>query len=242
MFRAWHWQRNRIPGFDKIHLDLDKTETYDKDDVVFALSRFICEVRKKNGDEFPPKTLKHIIITVQMHFHGVGFAWYLLEDPDFLRLAMVLDNKMKENASKGLGRIVRKAEPLDADDIKMMWEKGVLGEDSPRKLSDTVLFLLGLNFALRAGQEHKNLRRPGFDPQIKLVVDDGEEVLEYTEDLSTKTNKGGLKNGNMLGKSSCIYPAENPEHCPVHLYKKYLEQLPPPGKYKELYLQANSNK
>ena len=99
-----------------------------------------------------------------------------------------------------------------------------------------------MNFALHAGQEHKNLRRPGFDPQIKIVTDDGEEVLEYTEDLSTKTNKGGLKNGNMLGKSSSIYPAENPEHCPVRLYKKYIEQLPPPGKYKELYLQANSNK
>ena len=149
-------------------MDLDNSETFDKDDAVFALSRFICEVHKKNGDDFPPKTLKHIIISVQMHFHGVGFAWYLLEDPDFLRLAMVLDNKMKENASKGLGRIVRKAEPLDANDIKMMWEKGVLGEDTPRKLSDTVLFLLGLNFALHAAKSIKILEDQGLIHKLKL--------------------------------------------------------------------------
>lgn len=39
-----------------------------------------------------------------------------------------------------------------------MWQKGMLGTDSPKRLLDPLLYSLGLNFALRAAQEHRNLR------------------------------------------------------------------------------------
>lgn len=47
-------------------------------------------------------------------------------------------------------------------------EKGILGTDTPEKLRDTLLFLLGLNFALRGGAEHYNLRN-GENSQLKLA-------------------------------------------------------------------------
>ena len=39
--------------------------------------------------------------------------------------------------------------------------KKVLGKDTPDKLNSTVLFLLGLNMVLMAGDEHNTLRHPG---------------------------------------------------------------------------------
>ena len=40
-----------------------------------------------------------------------------------------------------------------------MWKEGILGEDMPEKLRNTVLFLLGLNVTLHAIDEHYYLRR-----------------------------------------------------------------------------------
>ena len=53
--------------------------------------------------------------------------------------------------------------------------------------------MLGLHCALCGGVEHSNLRRPGFNEQIKIEVDGGGvEHLVYTEDPLQKTNQGGL--------------------------------------------------
>ena len=35
-----------------------------------------------------------------------------------------------------------------------LWSDNILGEDSPDKLCSTVLYLLGVNCALRAGDKH----------------------------------------------------------------------------------------
>ena len=242
MYCAWKWQHNRLGTFEPITVDLDDVTLVTKEELVFALSRFICETRKKDGSEFPPKTLKHIILIIQMYLNSKGHVYEFLDDPEFHKLAMCVDNKMKENAKMGLGCTVRKAEPLDSKQVQQLWKSGVLGDDDPKKMSKTLLFLLGVNLALRAGWEHKSLRRPGCDPQITLVDEGGDECLLYCEDLSTKTNQGGLKHQQIDGKSVLVHPADDPQRCPVVYYKKYIAMLPKTFKFKELYLQANSKK
>ena len=77
-----------------------------------------------------------------------------------------------------------------------MWDKGVLGEHEPEILCDTVLFLVGINCGLRAGDEHHDLRRdaPGKPSQFSFQrSENGDRCVVYTEDTVTKTNDGGLK-------------------------------------------------
>ena len=177
MFKSWKWERNRVyPG--QITVDLEDVSTFSKAALVHDLSRFIVETRKRDGSEFPPKMLKHIILIIQMYLKSIGFVYEFLEDPEFNRLTNCLDNKMKQNAAKGLGRTVRKAEPLEPHHLKELWEGGYLGHDTPRKLTDTLLFLIGINFGLRAGKEHRALRRPGFNSQFDLVYIDGVQCPE----------------------------------------------------------------
>ena len=240
MYRAWMWLRNRIyPG--SITVDLDNIGTISKEALVHDLSHFIVETRKKNGEEFPPKTLKHIILMIQMYLSSVGLVYEFLEDQCFIGLRNCLDNKMKINAKKGLGRHVRKADPLEPEHLEKLWDGGYLGVDTPRKLSNTILFLLGINFSLHAGGEHRALKRPGFDPQVRIVSINGQDCLEYVEDLATKTNQGGLKHEQLNAKNSVVYPCRVKNRCPVEIFKIYMSKLPV-GSEPCLYLKCNSKK
>ena len=89
----------------------------------------------------------------------------------------------------GLGIKLKKAEPLTNDDEDVLWQKGALGDHTPQWLLDTLIFYIGMNFALRSGDEHHRLR---FYPcQIEAKQDDnGQHCLLYTEDVS-KNHRGG---------------------------------------------------
>ena len=67
----------------RISVDLENPATFNKEDMVFALSHFICETRKIGGEEFPPSTLCYILITVQMHLESLGYSWKLIDGPEF---------------------------------------------------------------------------------------------------------------------------------------------------------------
>ena len=57
------------------------------------------------------------------------------------------------------------ADIITEEQENIMWEKGLLGINYPQLL-DRMLYQIGLNFALYAGQEHRNLRT-GPQSQIK---------------------------------------------------------------------------
>ena len=99
-----------------------------------------------------------------------------------------------------------------------------------------MLFMNGLYFALRSGQEHRQLR---FNPcQIRLHERQGEKpYLEYTEDVS-KNRPGGLKNRKTKPKVVVHYSnEENPERCFVRLFKLYTSLCPQQSPKNSFYLQ-----
>ena len=69
-------------------------------------------------------------------------------------------------------------------------EKGLLGDGSPQALLDTMVFLCGIHFALRSGEEHHSLQLS----QFELIEDGVAAHLVYTENYS-KNNQGGLQQG-----------------------------------------------
>ena len=76
-----------------------------------------------------------------------------------------------------------------------LWEKNILGEDTPDKLRNTVLFLIGINCGLHAGDEHYDLRRPSPNKCSQFSFQrnpEGKRCVFCTEDTVTKTNDGGL--------------------------------------------------
>ena len=122
-----------------------------------------------------------------------------------------------------------------------MWKSGVLGEDTPDKLRDTVLFLLGMNILLRVVEEHYYLRRPMPNEESQLsfrINGEGVECLVYHEDSVSKTHDGGLNDFRKDRKIVWVYPSENVNRCPVRLVKKYMSLCPKYYKKNNFYLQG----
>ena len=111
---------------------------------------------------------------------------------------------------------------LTEEEENIVWEKGLLVEETPQSLLDTIVFYCGLYFALLSGKEHRQLRR--HPCQIQLV--DERAHLKYTEDVS-KNHPGGLKGRNISPKI-VLYDSNphNPECCFVHLLKLYCKLCP----------------
>ena len=132
---------------------------------------------------------------------------------------------MKERARQGIGVDVNQANLITQEQENYLWQQCFLGSEYAELLRDTLVWVLGVNFALRAGQEHRNLRLR--NSQLSLQCGElGREFLQCTEDIST-TNNGGLSHLRIKRKVVRAYKnLTNVERCPVELYKKYLSRVP----------------
>ena len=149
---------------------------------------------------------------------------------------------MKQRAEQNIGTVKRQAEFISYEHENELWSRGILGEDNPDQLRDTVLFLLGINLALRAVDEHYSLRRDSQEKSSQLSFQrnsKGDRCLVYHEDTCTKTNNGGLKHMQKERKIVWIYPNKNDvSHCAVRLVDKYLGLCPSKTKKPNFYLRS----
>ena len=142
------------------------------------MCEFITELRTYNEKDYPPNSVKELIVAIQMYLMKHKVLWKLLDDTDdkFMDLYTIVDNMMKQRVAMGLG-VIKSATPISCNIEEDLWSSDVLGEHCPKQLSDTIMYLLAVNLALRGGLEHKNLRCPGFNPQIVVSKDsDGVDV------------------------------------------------------------------
>ena len=165
------------------------------------MSRFVMELRKKDGSVFPPNSLHHICCGLMRYLRSSGKPELdIFKDSEFAEFRTVLDSQMKRLKAAGIGANKKKAEPITVEEEEILWQKGLLGDSNPQTLVDTMLFMNGIYFALRGGKEHRDLRHE--PSQILLVEKPGERsYLKYAEDIS-KNHPGGLKGRNVTPKRS----------------------------------------
>ena len=241
------WRQERLETFNYdapiYFADLCNLDSLTKENFQHAMCRFIPEVQKRNGNgDYPAKTLYQMVVSLQKYLSVNKINWKLVEGPDFEELHTVLDNIMREHTQANIGVTPRQADVISYKAEEKLWIMGILGEDTPDKLHNTVLFLLGMNVLLRAVEEHYYLRHLTSDgtSQISFETNDqGVKCLVYREDSCTKTHDGGLKDMRNDRKIVWVYPNKsNVNRCPVRLVEKYLALCPKQGKKPNFYLQS----
>lgn len=210
-------------------------------DLSYWLERFVLEIRKRDGSEYVPATLHHIVCGIMRHLRETDPTIDVFNDPTFTHFRKTLDGEMKRIRSTGTGTKKKQAELITEEEEEQLWSTGTLGDHSPIALLNTIFYMCGIYFALRSGQEHRQLR---YQPcQIEVIENPGKRAyLLYTEDVS-KNNQGGLKGRKIIPKSVRHYANEdNPTRCFVRLFKLYNSLCPKNRPADALYLKPLINK
>ena len=217
------WSSHRASEYGDTIPSLDSISSAD---FAHHMSNFVFEIRKKDGSEFPPESLHHLVSGLQRFVRWKNnLAIDVFKDAEFAEFRRCLDSEMKRLQRAGLGSRRRKAEPLTSAEEEILWEKGLLGDSTPQSLVDTILVMNGLYFALQGGAEHRQLRSNPY--RIQVIEKPGQRsYLEYVEDMS-KNRPGGLKGRKLKPKIVQHHDnPDNPARCFVRLFKLYQSLLP----------------
>ena len=225
MFEEWrnNW-RVRLDDTLKV---LKEPNEFTKFDLNECLQYFVAEMRKCDGEMYPPETQKGIIASIQHHFrNNFGKNWSIFLDPEFEETRKTLDAMMKLSAREGNVKPKKRARSIEFEEESELWKNGSFGSSNGQQLLDTLIYYFGLHLSLRACQEHRNLEY-GLNSQLSIKsTPEGEEFIEYVERCS-KNKSFGLKKCHMEPKVTRIFEnSEEPSRCVVRLYKTYINHRP----------------
>ena len=187
------------------------------------LSRFVLAVRKKNGEEYEPSSLRDMLSSVQRHLNKHNYGLSVIDGIQFNGLRGALKSKQMDLKSQGKGNRTNKAEALTDEEVAKLYETGQLGLSSPGSLLNSLWFYNCVYFGLRGGKEEHRRVTWG---DITLKVDNsGQEFIEYNE-RQTKTRTGeNIRNI----REKCPRAWSNPDDsnkCPVAAFKLFKEKRP----------------
>ena len=124
-----------VPEYDTLYTLCDL-------ELCFWLSKFVHEIKKKDGSEYPPNTLYQICAGLQRALRENGLPELdIFRNPRYKLFQDSIDSRMKTLTRTGMGVNVEQAKPIPGDEEEILWPKGLLGEDDPRMLVNTFIYL-----------------------------------------------------------------------------------------------------
>ena len=96
-------------------------------DLDLFLCKFFMSVRKSDGEEYEPDSLTCIQSSLSRYLKSKGSVLSLRNDPHLSTHRDVLAAKRRELKQKGKGLRSHKSEDVSADQLDVLYEKGLLG-------------------------------------------------------------------------------------------------------------------
>ena len=186
------------------------------------LCRFLVSLKKKNGEDYEPSCLRGIICSFDRELRRKNYQQSITYGPGFAKVRDTLKMKQRQLKSSGKGNLPNKKDPLSSDDIEELWRANQLGAATPDSILQTLWLYTTIHFGLRGCQEHRDMCWG----DVTLKRDDGgREYLEFTE-RQTKTRTGENPRDIRTVKPKLWANMNNPDRCPIKIYKKYAEIRP----------------
>lgn len=185
------------------------------------IPKFIAEVRKPDGSKYKSSSLCNIYAGLNRYITSeIDPESNLYRSPQFLKCNQTVDGIIRNLQSQEPTH-KKQAQYITPDLESNLWEKGVMGDDTPSKLLNTLLFMCGKYFGLRGGDELRNIRANCFSFRNKA---DGIVEVTYNESTS-KCVHGGLSRRHL--PKSITFSEKVAQRYSFHkLFKKYLALCP----------------
>lgn len=114
--------------------------SYDAKQLDETLQKFFAKIRKKDGSEYEPDSLRVMLASLDRHLREKNAAFSTAKDIEFSNRRKVLEGKVRLLRQEGFGKRPNAAKALTSQDKELLWSKGVLGSHSPQSLIQTMWF------------------------------------------------------------------------------------------------------
>ena len=212
VFQSWAKSR---------HLENVSIETMPPEELDTVLTKFYAEVKKKDGDDYEPESLKIMQSAIERHLKDKNYPLSIARSREFHNSQEVLNAKALSLRQQGKGKRPNKAQPLTPDEESALWEKGQLGDFNGKVLTNVNFKNLTEQLGFRGRQEH-------YDAYVEDLVirqqEDGSEVVEFHEG-PTKTRSGGLSIRRRT-TPQVMHSTDGGKNDPVRLFKLWLSKRP----------------
>ena len=186
------------------------------------ISRFIAEVRRQDGNSYPPRTIHQILAGLQRYMLQKMYVPKIIDRKDsrFLDIHWACDNVYRALRQKGVGTDVRHTSIITKEEEDRLWDSNVIGIRDGKSLQRAIFFSIGKVFCIRGGEEQRRLGPSQFvrfgDPDCYMYTEDG-----------SKSHSGGFSELRVQNKQvPCYNIPEKAPRCLVYLLDLYFKKLP----------------
>ena len=108
--------------------------SYEAKELDEKLQKFFAEVRKKDGSDYEPDSLRVMLASLDRHLKEAGSNISIAKDREFVDSRKVLEGKARYLREQGYGKCPHVLKALTTEDEELLWSKGLLGNQSPKSL------------------------------------------------------------------------------------------------------------
>lgn len=225
-WRSWVQQRNKHQKESNIVDIKEDVLQCDSAELSFALSCFIREVRRPNGETYSPDSIFYLCLGIQQYLFMKGRIENIFTDALYSQFATNISGMLRLWKPKPLpsggavsSRVVE----------SYLWECKQLGAYSPIVLLNTLLFFCTKTFGFTTLAQHQSLSFTNFTLHSKPCSRAGKvHYLRYQRSSAGTPHAERLrkKQGEEEVDLEMLENVANPLHCPVRLYEFYLSRCP----------------
>ncbi|XP_001641993.2 uncharacterized protein LOC5522246 [Nematostella vectensis] len=188
------------------------------------LLKFYRDGRRKDGIEWKPSSLKIIRFAINLHLKSQPFnrTISITRDEQFREANSIINERQKELQQLGLDATGTReskesAKPLTSDDIRQLWNRGVIGIDNPRALHRFAFMIVAINFGITA-RIGLHLLKPSM---FKFDVDknSGLPYVQYNP-----RGQGADQNKKATKANRRLFGIPGSRQCPVAALKLYIQK------------------
>jgi len=198
----------------------DKIESFSPQALDESLTKFYAEVRKRNGSEYEPDSLREMQTSIDRYLRQKNYPDSIISGREFKKSQETLNSKAKLLRYQGKGKRLNRAQPYSKVGEEIFWTEGKLGNHNGVAFTNVNFKNLSEHTGFRSRQDHYNAYVEDF---TILQMTDADNVAQLEEN-PTKTRQGGLRNKTRCSPQQ-MWCTDGGERDPVRLFEKWLKPL-----------------